>query len=495
MGAASFFDIVVDQAGTGCAATTWTGAEDRNWFNPANWNPCLPTAITAVTIPGGVPNFPTLFFDAACASIVIQDGGSFIGAEHLTVAQAEVQRSIDNAAFHLLSSPVTSINFGTVFPLNQNAVWARQYDEPSGDWINLFINDFMEPGIGYSIEMDEPQMALFPGIFNTDDVTHNLSYANTSGDPDRVGWNLLGNPFQSAIDWDIVLNGPGSTPVVDAAVYVWDGAQYVSYNGYAGSLTDGIIPPQNGFFVKAIGDGLSLTIPLYARVHSNIEFYKASPANLLSLRANGNGYKDETFIRFNSAATPLFDGRHDAYKLWGLSNAPQLYSIVPGDVLSINELPFEGNEVVNLGFKCGVGGTYSITASGMESFSASTPVMLEDLKLNTIQDLRQNPVYNFTYNTSDNENRFRVHFKASTGINDPSLGGISVYSYNHTVVITNTTGFDGDVRIYDLAGRELINTNMGSRMTTRIPVQAVIGTYIVKVITEKGTVNHKVFIR
>jgi hypothetical protein len=32
-------------------------------------------------------------------------------------------------------------------------------------------------------------------------------------------------------------------------------------------------------------------------------------------------------------------------------------------------------------------------------------------------------------------------------------------------------------------------------MTTRIPVQAVIGTYIVKVITEKGTVNHKVFIR
>ncbi|MCO5256667.1 MAG: hypothetical protein M9926_07895 [Lentimicrobium sp.] len=386
-GAGSFFDIVVDQAGTGCAATTWTGAEDRNWFNPANWNPCLPTAITAVTIPGGVPNFPTLFFDAACASIVIQDGGSFIGAEHLTVAQAEVQRSIDNAAFHLLSSPVTSINFGTVFPLNQNAVWARQYDEPSGDWINLFINDFMEPGIGYSIEMDEPQMALFPGIFNTDDVTHNLSYANTSGDPDRVGWNLLGNPFQSAIDWDIVLNGPGSTPVVDAAVYVWDGAQYVSYNGYAGSLTDGIIPPQNGFFVKAIGDGLSLTIPLYARVHSNIEFYKASPANLLSLRANGNGYKDETFIRFNSAATPLFDGRHDAYKLWGLSNAPQLYSIVPGDVLSINELPFEGNEVVNLGFKCGVGGTYSITASGMESFSASTPVMLEDLKLQYHPDI------------------------------------------------------------------------------------------------------------
>ncbi|MCO5263340.1 MAG: T9SS type A sorting domain-containing protein [Lentimicrobium sp.] len=475
--------------------STWNGSVSEDWFNTANWTPdLLPCETTHVTIPAGVPNFPTLTVPAECASMLILDGGSFIGAEYLTVAEAEVQRYFANSDFHFLSSPVTNINFGTVFPLNQDAVWAREYDEPSGDWVNLFVYDFMEVGLGYSIEMTEPQMALFPGVFNSADVTKTLSYQNMGGDPDREGWNLLGNPFQSAISWNAMV-GIMPTAVAEAAVYVWDGVQYVSWNGYTGALTDGIIPAQNGFFVKAMADQEIFNIPLTARVHSNIPFYKSNLANLLKLSANGNNFSDAAFIRFNEAATPLFDGQHDAYKLWGLSNAPQLYSIVPGDVLSINELPFEGNEVVNLGFKCGVGGTYSITASGMESFSASTPVMLEDLKLNTIQDLRQNPVYNFTYNTSDNENRFRVHFKASTGINDPSLGGISVYSYNHTVVITNTTGFDGDVRIYDLAGRELINTNMGSRMTTRIPVQAVIGTYIVKVITEKGTVNHKVFIR
>ncbi|MEA5108851.1 hypothetical protein SDC9_14907 [bioreactor metagenome] len=475
--------------------STWNGSASEDWFDAANWTPeLLPCGNTSVTIPGGVPNFPTLTGPAACASIMILDGGSFIGAEYLTVAVAEVQRYFANSDFHFLSSPVTNINFGTVFPLNQDAVWAREYDEPSGDWVNLFVYDFMEVGKGYSIEMTEPQMALFPGVFNSNDVTKTLSYQNMGGDPDRAGWNLLGNPFQSAISWNAMV-GIMPAAVVEAAVYVWDGAQYVSWNGFVGELTDGIIPAQNGFFVKAMVDQEIFNIPLSARVHSNIPFYKSNLANLLKLRANGNSFSDAAFIRFNEAATPLFDGQHDAYKLWGLSNAPQLYSIVPGDVLSINELPFEGNEVVNLGFRCGVGGTYSITASGMESFSASTPVMLEDLKLNTIQDLRQNPVYNFTYNTSDNENRFRLHFKAATGINDPSLGGISVYSYNHTVVITNTTGLAGDVRIYDLAGRELINTNIGSQMTTRIPMQAVIGTYIVKVITEKGTVNHKVFIR
>lgn len=493
-GEASNLSITVQPQIVTCTETTWTGLVNEDWFNIGNWNPCVPTAETDVTIPGGVPNFPTLTVPAACASILILDGGSFIGAEYLTVAEAEVQRYFANSNFHFLSSPVTNINFGTVFPLNQDAVWAREYDEPSGDWVNLFVYDFMEVGLGYSIEMTEPQMALFPGVFNSADVTKTLSYQNMGGDPDRVGWNLLGNPFQSAISWNAMV-GIMPTAVVEAAVYVWDGAQYVSWNGYVGELTDGIIPAQNGFFVKAMVDQEIFNIPLSARVHSNIPFYKSNFANLLKLSANGNSFSDAAFIRFNEAATPLFDGQHDAYKLWGLNEAPQLYSIVPGDVLSINELPFAGNEVVNLGFKSGIGGNFSITASGMESFSANTPVMLEDLKLNTIQDLRQNPVYNFTYNTSDNENRFRVHFKAATGINDPSLGGISVYSYNHTVVITNTTGLAGDVRIYDLAGRELINTSIGSQMTTRIPMQAVIGTYIVKVITEKGTVNHKVFIR
>ncbi|MBK6964148.1 MAG: T9SS type A sorting domain-containing protein [Bacteroidales bacterium] len=491
----SFLSITVEPAGTTCTATIWTGVEDGNWFNPANWNPCVPTSETAVTIPGGVPNFPTLYFNASCASILIQDGGSFIGAERLDVAQAEVQRYFANSDFHFLSSPVTSINFGTVFPLNQDAVWAREYNESLGDWVNLFIADYMEVGKGYSIQMTEPQLATFPGIFNSTNVTKPLSYANTGGDPNRVGWNLLGNPFQSALSWNIILNAGGPIPIVEASAYVWNGVQYVSWNGFTGSLTGGIIPPQNGFFVKAIAPGFSFNIPLAARVHSNIPFYKENLANLLQLRSEGNGYNDETFIRFNEEATPLFDGNHDAYKLWGLENAPQLYSIIPNEVLSINELPFEGNEVVNLGFKCGVAGTYSLNASGVESFNSSTPILLEDLKLNILQDLRLNPVYSFNYATNDSEARFKLHFKAATGIADPANSGIFVYSYEHTVVINNTTNLNGEIRIFDMTGRELKDANMSAASETRLPLQVAVGTYIVKVTTALGTVNQKVFVK
>ncbi|HPR27441.1 hypothetical protein, partial [Lentimicrobium sp.] len=66
MGAASFFDITVEPLVISCTETTWTGLVDEDWFNAGNWDPCVPNAETDVTIPGGVPNFPTLTEPAAC---------------------------------------------------------------------------------------------------------------------------------------------------------------------------------------------------------------------------------------------------------------------------------------------------------------------------------------------------------------------------------------------------------------------------------------------
>jgi hypothetical protein len=406
-----------------------------------------------------------------------------------------VERSIVNSNFHLISSPVDDVTFGDVFlPAYWFEVWAREYNEPTGDWENRFIADHLGVGKGYSVQMTTaPQTATFTGALNGYDVPVSLSNMNTSGDIEYVGWNLLGNPFPSAIDWDAF-----STGDYDAQVAVWDQAgagNYIYWNGSVGSLTDGIIPTQNGFFVKTATNGASLTIPMAAQVHSSLDLYKGSVANALELRADGNNYYDATFVHFNNNASADFDNQYDAFKLAGLETAPQLYSLAAGYNLSINELPFEGNEVVHLGFTCGAAGTYSVTASGMESFSGSTPILLEDLKLNTIQDLRLNPVYSFDYAINDNVNRFNLHFKAATGIADPANSGIFVYSYERTVVINNTTGLNGEVRIFDMTGRELKDASMSSTSVTRIPMQAAIGNYIVKVTTTQGTVNQKVFIK
>ena len=484
--------------------STWNGSVSSDWFTVANWTPeALPCETTVVTIPGGCPNYPTLVTEliptavdcyVTIAGLTINDGGSLIGQEYLCVnSDVVVERSIVNQLFHLIGSPVDDVTFGDVFlPEYWFDVWAREYNEATGDWENRFIADHLAVGLGYSVQMNiAPQTATFTGDLNSVDVTRTLSNVNPGSEVNRVGWNLLGNPFPSAIDWDAF-----STGDYDAQVAVWDEAvagNYIYWNGSVGSLTDGIIPAQNGFFVKTETNGASITIPLAAQVHSPQVLYKNAVSNALELRADGNNYYDATYVHFNDYATASFDSNYDAFKLDGLETAPQLYTIADYK-LSINELPFEGNEIVKVGFTCGDAGTYTVTASGMESFSGSTPILLEDRKLNLFQDLRLNPSYSFNYQPGDNENRFNLHFKSSTGIVDGINSGISVYSYDHTVIITNTTGLAGDVRIYDLAGRELLNTSIGSSTTTRIPMQVAIGTYVVKVINSSGTVNQKVFI-
>jgi hypothetical protein len=363
--------------------STWNGSVNEFWYVADNWTPiAVPVEITNVTIPGGCPNYPILPAfpgnPGGCYvtinNLTINDGGSLIGQQYICVTNdAVVKRTIENSNFHLISSPVDAVTFGDVFlPAYWYEVWAREYDEPSGDWMNRFIADNLNVGQGYSVQMTTaPQTATFTGMLNCYDVTRTLSNMNTSSDVNRVGWNLLGNPFPSAIDWDMF-----STGAYDAQVAVWDQAgagNYIYWNGSVGSLTNGIIPAQNGFFVKTATNGASLTIPMAAQVHSPMALYKDAVANALELRANGNNYYDATFVHFNSNATADFDNQYDAFKLEGLETAPQLYNMAAGHNLSINELPFEGNEVVNLGFKCGVAGTYSLNASGMESFSSINP--------------------------------------------------------------------------------------------------------------------------
>jgi hypothetical protein len=155
----------------------------------------------------------------------------------------------------------------------------------------------------------------------------------------------------------------------------------------------------------------------------------------------------------------------------------------------------EGNEVVNVGFKCNTTGQYSLNATGIETFDYSTPIILEDLKLNTKQDLRKNAVYSFNYDATDDANRFKLHFKSTTGINDPANSGISVYSFVHDVVINNSTAQAGEVWVYDMAGRVMAHESLSSQAKTSIPLQVAVGAYMVKVVTAKATVNQKVFIK
>ena len=64
----------------------------------------------------------------------------------------------------------------------------------------------------------------------------------------EVGWNLLGNPYDGSLDWDVA----GWTRTnLDNTVYVYDPAAgvYRTWNGTTGSLGDGLVAEFQGFWV------------------------------------------------------------------------------------------------------------------------------------------------------------------------------------------------------------------------------------------------------
>jgi hypothetical protein len=176
-----------------------------------------------------------------------------------------------------------------------------------------------------------------------------------------------------------------------------------------------------------------------------------------------------------------------------------LYSIGNADtIISVNSLPWIGNsQVVPMGFSCGVNGNYSILASNLQSFQSNINIYLEDLKTNTTQDLDVNPLYDFSYTTSDNANRFLIHFNSPASvINNGQLSNMQIYSFENYVYVKNlvkgTT--KGTIQIYDLLGRKVFQGTLKDAELNKFTLDVNEGYYMVNVITDDNSYNQKVYL-
>jgi hypothetical protein len=134
--------------------------------------------------------------------------------------------------------------------------------------------------------------------------------------------------------------------------------------------------------------------------------------DFLKLTVVGNGYSDQTIVVFIPGATWGFDPEYDAYKLQGIPQAPQLYSIIPGINLAINALPaILINLEVQLGFKVGALNTYTITASNLYTFDPAVTIFLDDTRDDLLTDLVSDSVYTFSADPGDDIQRFKLRFR------------------------------------------------------------------------------------
>ena len=307
---------------------------------------------------------------------------------------------------------------------------------------------------------------------------------------DNVNVNRLGGNFFFWV-WDNESSTYG----------VWDADTPIGTGNM--EFTNGSINPGQGFFAQLAGTASQVRFRQQIRNHYFGPFLKSDPANLLRLSASGNLSKDDIIIRFRENAKTGDDERDAAKWASMIESATEISTVnTDNSYLTINSLPsLNPGEMVSvpMTFKCGIEGTYFITARNVESFDAGTEIWLEDLLVGgEWYSLNDNPVYEFTAVPNGIENRFIVHFFSTTGINDPiaKQNPIQIYGYGHDSYILNRgKETPKEYFAYDMMGRILRHGSLENSTVNKINISNVTAYYIVKVITKEGHVyTDKVFI-
>lgn len=398
-------------------------------------------------------------------------------------------------AWHLVSVPVDEVESYDVF-LN---CYLQRWNEPASMWVDVqpdqwtsvTLNTPMD-GFSTAFHGTDDKMLEFTGTLNDGSYSIAVTAQGTSGDPDYDGWNLVGNPYPSALDVDAA----GWTRInVGNGVAYWDETidnyRYYAF-GVPANNGSQFIPPMQGFFVKASANG-TIGVSNNARAHTTQGFYKSDPANTLRLMVQHGTFSDEAVIRFTEDAGINYDELYDFFKLV-VDDVPQIYSKTESnESLAINAMPAINEDVpVNFAFNPGVNGMMAITANGIETFDSSIPVWLVDHVAETQWNLRDNPVYNFVANTNDDVNRFSIHFKSLTGVPGVDQPVANIFAYNKQVYV-DAGNAKGEIVIMNVLGQELVRETLTEQLNViTLPVS---NSYVVvKVISDQGISSRKVFV-
>jgi len=476
-------NVVVIAAGS---STTWTGAISNDWNNAGNWSNGVPLCCVDVIIPTGLGNYPTLNGPGSCHNITIKSDAAgtatLLDNSFLTVCGiATVQRfySGNGLDWHLVSSPIMNATANVFFGryLQSFSELTNTYTEITAPATPLNVME----GYGLYSTLGVSDLATFNGTLNTGVQVKPLSFTG-------IGWNLVGNPYVSSVDWLTVGPIPGMLPEVhyiDAAT----GAD-LWFSAPVGGPGSPFIPPMQGFFVRTTGPGAPLLLTDANRSHTmGSLWYKADDSKLVKIQASGEKYSDQAWVLFNDQAGIEHDGVYDVYKRLSYSNPllPQIYTTTPTGVqLACNGRP--ATTTVPMGFTAGQTGTYTISALQTGEYSKVT---LEDLFNGTFTDLLSNS-YTFNYTAGDQDNRFMLHFNGvSVGDNQADL--VSIYSSEKTIYIAVPANKLGSVKVLNMLGQDVKEGKIVD-ILTKLTVEQT-GIYVVQANIDGKIYTKKVIIR
>lgn len=226
--------------------------------------------------------------------------------------------------------PVTGTfdNPSTGASINSGIPSLFQYDESVGGlaegWkavptSGLASGYMLQPGKGYAAFIRNSNSVTtvdYTGRLNQGEVVIPMNF--TPGPGDGHGWNLVGNPYPSSIEWSSAGTGWTKTNISEV-ISIRDnggGGIYHYTDGEDGDIAGGRIASGQSFWVRAIGMSPNLIINESAKVAEDAEFYrkkiKSVPA--FTLRVDQDTLSDLVCYKVRRDASDSLD-RWDGVKL------------------------------------------------------------------------------------------------------------------------------------------------------------------------------------
>jgi hypothetical protein len=435
-------------------------------------------------------------------SLIIENGGSLVQRNDFAsnVGLINLKRftvPMRKFDYTYWSSPVLGQSLFNLSPLTLSDKYFH-FNTAFNNWQILSGSSVMTPGKGYIIRAPQTFSATTPLVY-TDGQFIGVPNNGFIQLPIVVGesnWNLIGNPYPSAIDADSFLGYYENTGVIEGTIYLWthntpitnnvySSSDYAVYNilggvGTAASTTgnstipSGKIASGQGFFVKAIANGQVKFNNSMRITDNNNEFFRNSniifndneyqefEKNRIWLNLqNSQGAFKQILVGYAENATNGIDRDFDGAVL-SSDNVISFYSICDNHSLSIQGrvFPFEVDDVVQLGYISTVSGDFSIMIENYDGIFNNQNIYLRDKLLNIDHDLKSMP-YAFGSTSGTFNDRFEIRYTSAllNSLSYANKDEIVVISKDRKIEIFSSLDKIMSINVFDVLGREIVDVN------------------------------------
>jgi hypothetical protein len=401
--------------------------------------------------------------------------------------------------YKYMGSPVQNFPFPA-------EMWRLNKYVPGTGWVKTYEN--MTWGVGYAAQTYASNVRLtFAGTVNV-------------GPFDWVdlpaGWNLIANPYPSAIRWPLV--GGDTTQVPNTSKWVLNNVSYTigitdnSVSGYpsyfrhlnadgtwgSGTVDNQVIAMGQAFWVYVGAGGGDITVKERAKVidtYATGQFYRerrADEPDQLIVAINNGKMQDHSILKLDSKATEGYEFNMDLPKLWNDQMNVFLLSDTKQEML-INALPAlrDGHDIP-VGVKVSAAGDYEFQFSPTSTFRYSTTLYLVDKQEGIAVPVSGGDRYKFSINAVNRPvtDRFYLTLNPDHQMTDvhvsvfpnPAQDKLTIEAYGSPYT---------EVTLLDMNGNLLKSAAFKGMGTVDIAPYPN-GMYVLKVKTDKGLMTRKV---